>query len=134
MQTDITTTGQLGPFLKQLRIQRGYSQAELGEKIGLSQERISKIENYPEKCALNQLLTVLMALDAVMHVGSRTSRSARAQAQAPASVTLPLSELDASGAGSSASKSTANTHEMANAKDTTDASVEKRHPDDRETW
>jgi HTH-type transcriptional regulator/antitoxin HipB len=134
MRTDITTTGQLGPFLKQLRIQRGYSQAELGDKIGLSQERISKIESYPEKCALNQLLTVLMALDAVMHVESRTSLSAHAQAQAGARGTPTLSELEASGAGSSASGSKANMHERANAKDTTDAHVEKRHPDDLETW
>ncbi len=67
----IRTTGQLGPMLKQLRNAKQWSQLQLGKKIGLSQERISAIENHPERVTFDQLLTVLMALDAEITVGSR---------------------------------------------------------------
>jgi len=45
---------------------------ELGKKIGLSQERISVIENHPERVSIDQLLTLLMALDAELQVMPRT--------------------------------------------------------------
>lgn len=60
----IRTSGQLGPYLKALRRARGWSQEELGKQIGLSQERIAKIENAPEKVRFDSLLTVMMALSA----------------------------------------------------------------------
>jgi HTH-type transcriptional regulator/antitoxin HipB len=69
----IRTSGQLGPFLKQMRRDRRLSQTELGKKIGLSQERISAIENHPESVTFNQLLTVLMALDGELMVCPRTT-------------------------------------------------------------
>ena len=72
MKTSIKTSGQLGPLLKQLRVEKGLSQAVLGAKIGLSQERISRIESRPESVTLDQLLTVLMALDAAFAVERRT--------------------------------------------------------------
>lgn len=68
MGTPITTTGQLAPLLQRLRKNQGLSQAGLGQKLGLSQERISRIERFPEKVTLDQLLTVLMALDAELQV------------------------------------------------------------------
>ncbi len=71
MGTPITTTGQLSPLLNRLRKNQGLSQAGLGEKLGLSQERISRIERFPEKVTLDQLLTVLMALDAELQVVPR---------------------------------------------------------------
>lgn len=64
MRASIRTSGQLTPFLKKLRKDKSWSQAELGRKIGLSQERISSIENHPERVTLDNLLTLLMALDA----------------------------------------------------------------------
>ncbi len=75
MVNKIRTSGQLSPILKQLRKAKGWSQIELGKKIGLSQERISAIENHPEKTSINQLLTVLMALEAELQVGPRQSLS-----------------------------------------------------------
>ena len=72
MADTIRTTGQLGPILKRLRKARGWSQLELGKKIGLSQERISVIENHPERVSIDQLLTLLMALDAELQVMPRT--------------------------------------------------------------
>jgi HTH-type transcriptional regulator/antitoxin HipB len=63
MQTPIRTTGQLGPLLKRLRKNRNWSQTELGRRIGLSQERISTIENHPENVTLDNLFNVMMALE-----------------------------------------------------------------------
>jgi HTH-type transcriptional regulator/antitoxin HipB len=75
MINKIRTSGQLSPILKQLRKAKGWSQIELGKRIGLSQERISAIENHPEKTSIDQLLTVLMALEAELHVSPRQSLS-----------------------------------------------------------
>jgi HTH-type transcriptional regulator/antitoxin HipB len=84
----IRTSGQLGPVLKRLRKARGWSQFELGEKIGLSQERISVIENHPERVSLDQLLTVLMALEAELQIEQRSAVPAEASVQARAAGTL----------------------------------------------
>ena len=76
MESLVRTSGQLGPLLKQLRKAKQWSQFELGQKIGLSQERISAIENHPERVTFDQLLTVLMALDAELIVHSPALLSA----------------------------------------------------------
>ncbi len=73
MSTAVRTSGQLSPILKKLRRDKGWSQQALGEKVGLSQERISVIENHPEKVSLDNLLTVLMALDAEMQIAPRST-------------------------------------------------------------
>ena len=75
MNTSISTTGQLAPLLQHLRKNQGLSQTELGHKLGLSQERISRIERFPEKVTLDQLLTVLMALDAELQIAPRHPRA-----------------------------------------------------------
>jgi len=71
MSSPIRTSGQLGPALRALRQLRGWSQTELGRRVGLSQERISSIERAPERVTVGQLLTVLMALDGEMRVAAR---------------------------------------------------------------
>jgi HTH-type transcriptional regulator/antitoxin HipB len=71
MSTLIRTSGQLGPALRALREGHGWSQTELGRRVGLSQERISSIERQPERITVGQLLTVLMALDGELLVDSR---------------------------------------------------------------
>jgi len=71
MPTPIRTSGQLGPALCALRRLRGWSQTELGRRVGLSQERISSIERQPERITVSQLLTVLMALDGELLLDSR---------------------------------------------------------------
>lgn len=67
----VRTTGQLSPLLQRLRKARGWSQTQLGARIGLSQERISAIERAPESVSFDQLLTVLMALNAEFVVQTR---------------------------------------------------------------
>ena len=71
MATPVRTSGQLGPALRALRQARGWSQTELGRRVGLSQERMSSIEREPERITVGQLLTVLMALDGELLVDSR---------------------------------------------------------------
>lgn len=71
MPSAIRTSGQLGPALRALRHRRGWSQTELGRRIGLSQERISSIERQPERITVGQLLTVLMALNGELLLDSR---------------------------------------------------------------
>ncbi len=83
MISPITTKGQLGPLLMQLRRSHGLSQAALGSKLGLSQERISRIERYPEKMTVDQLITVLMALDAALCVAGRDELPGAAKRKAP---------------------------------------------------
>lgn len=72
MTSVVRTSGQLGPALKRLRKAKGWSQLELGKRIGLSQERISAIENHPERVTIDQIFTLLMALDAEIQIGPRS--------------------------------------------------------------
>ncbi len=58
----IQTPAQIKAALHSLRRAQRLSQSEFGRKIGLSQERISAIENHPERVTTDQLLTLLMAL------------------------------------------------------------------------
>lgn len=89
MKSIVRTSGQLGPLLKQIRKSRRLSQARLGEMIGLSQERVSAIENHPEKVTFDKLLTILMALDAEIMVGPRTSLSSGPSAASKAATAKP---------------------------------------------
>lgn len=57
----IKTPTQLKAALRTLRRAQGLSQSAFGAKVGLSQERISAIENHPERVTTDQLLTLLMA-------------------------------------------------------------------------
>jgi len=58
----IRTPTQLKTVLRGLRRAQGLNQSEFGRKVGLSQERISAIENHPERVTTDQLLTLLIAL------------------------------------------------------------------------
>lgn len=91
MADTIRTTGQLGPILKRLRKTKGWSQAELGKRIGLSQERISVIEHHPERGSIDQLLTVLMALDAEIQISPRTTLSTTTAGTSPPN-TIPTNK------------------------------------------
>jgi ATP-dependent DNA helicase RecG len=64
----IQTPTQLAPHLRALRIVKGWSQAQLGVKLSLSQARIARIEKDPLNVSVGQLLKVLNALDAKISV------------------------------------------------------------------
>lgn len=78
----IRTSSQLTPVLKRLRRERGLTQAAFGKLVGLSQERISAIENHPERVTIDQLFTILMALGAEVAIQPRP-RHQSSPAEAP---------------------------------------------------
>jgi len=68
----IKTPDQLKTMLRSLRRAQGLSQSKFGRRVGLSQERISAIENHPERVTTDQLLTLLMALDMELVIRPRS--------------------------------------------------------------
>ncbi len=69
----IKTPDQLKTTLRALRRAQGLSQSQFGRKVGLSQERISAIENHPERVTTDQLLTLLMALGVELVIRPRAT-------------------------------------------------------------
>ncbi len=63
---------QLGSVIQRARKLRKLSQAELGEKAGLWQETVSKIETGHSDAKLGTLLAVLAALDLELQVAPRS--------------------------------------------------------------
>lgn len=96
MNAGIRTPQQLSTELRALRKERGLSQKQLGEKLGLSQERISAIENHPERISVDQFLTILMALNADMSInlraGAQLEGRAKASVRATGDLTTPPKE------------------------------------------
>ncbi len=68
----IQTPAQLKAALRSLRRDQKLSQSAFGRKVGLSQERISVIENHPERVTTDQLLTLLMALGVELVIKPRS--------------------------------------------------------------
>ncbi len=60
----IQTPNQLSTHLRALRLAKGWTQAQLATKLGLSQTRVARIEKDPLSISVDQLLRVLTALDA----------------------------------------------------------------------
>jgi HTH-type transcriptional regulator/antitoxin HipB len=62
MDYTIQSPLQLASHLRALRKTRGLSQQQLGERLGLSQSRIARIEADPGSVSVEQFLAVLAAL------------------------------------------------------------------------
>jgi HTH-type transcriptional regulator/antitoxin HipB len=62
----IQTPTQLAMHLRGIRLAKGLTQKQLGEKLGLSQTRLARIESDPLSVSVGQLLKVLDALDGRM--------------------------------------------------------------------
>lgn len=62
MQIPLSTASQLPLHLKALRQHAKLSQAELAAKLQLSQSRLARMENAPERIRVEQLLNLLDAL------------------------------------------------------------------------
>lgn len=63
---------QLGAVLRRIRKQRGFTQAELGEKIHMRQATISKLEGGSSASRLNTLIASLAVLDLELLVRPRS--------------------------------------------------------------
>ncbi|GAA4343388.1 hypothetical protein GCM10023165_25800 [Variovorax defluvii] len=66
MDYAIRLTDQLKPHLRALRKQRGLTQAQLGQRLGLGQARIAEIEAKPGLISVDQLVQMLSALGATL--------------------------------------------------------------------
>lgn len=53
---------QLRTILRSLRQARGLTQEQLGQRIGVTQKRIARIEAAPEKTAYDQIARIVTAL------------------------------------------------------------------------
>jgi len=62
MNYAVSTPAQLRTVLRALRDSRGLSQAQLGDRIGVSQRRIATIEASPGRASFDQLSRIVAAL------------------------------------------------------------------------
>lgn len=71
---------QLGQVLRSTRKRLKLSQATIGAKLDLSQNRISYLELHPEELSLKQLLSWCSALGLELKLGARAAAPARSSA------------------------------------------------------
>ena len=62
MQYPVNTPQQLRAILRSLRVSRGLTQAQLGQKLGVSQKRVARIEAAPEVTAFDQIARIVSIL------------------------------------------------------------------------
>jgi HTH-type transcriptional regulator/antitoxin HipB len=67
----ITHPKQVGASLQARRKALGLTQAQVAERLGLSQNRLSELETRPETFTLEQLLAVLNVLGLDLALGER---------------------------------------------------------------
>jgi putative transcriptional regulator len=65
----IKTAGTLGELVRNQRRQRGWSQSQLAEKVGVSRLWVSQFENGKETVELGLVFKALRALDLTLDAG-----------------------------------------------------------------
>lgn len=65
----IKTVGALGELVRDQRKQRGWSQSQLAEKVGVSRLWVGQFENGKETVELGLVLKALRALDLTLDAG-----------------------------------------------------------------
>lgn len=68
----------LRSWLRDLRRRRGWTQAELGRRLGLGQARIAEIEKSPELISVQQLLQIVSTLGGMLGGSTADANSAPA--------------------------------------------------------
>ena len=63
MEYRIAIAQQLGGLLKSTRKKNQLTQQQLGERLGLSQRMVAKLEAHPEKASFERVLQALSALE-----------------------------------------------------------------------
>ena len=69
----LVTALQLGELLKSTRKHRKLTQAEVAARLGLSQNRISYLEQHPDEISFKQLLGWCAAVGLELRLGERVS-------------------------------------------------------------
>ena len=112
MDYPIRLADQLKAHLRSLRKQRGLTQAQLGQRLGIGQVRMAEIEARPGLVSVDQLVKLLSALGAGLVVRDREGRSAAPGAEPapepdPASSAPRPADRKKSGAVAGKARSTA---------------------------
>lgn len=68
MDFQLSTPKQLSQYIVGLRTQAGYSQAEAGEQLGISQQTYQRIEKQPHKTSIERLMLILKLFNAALIV------------------------------------------------------------------
>ncbi len=79
MHLPVHVPNQLREYLRALRKQRGLTQAQLGQLLGLGQARIAEIERNPGVVSVEQLLRLLSALNASLLIQDDDTAQATAR-------------------------------------------------------
>ena len=77
MTTLIRSAKALGNLIQRERKQKGWSQAELGDRVAMRQSAVSMIEKGQAALKLDTLMTIMAALDLDLHVGPRAKGSTK---------------------------------------------------------
>jgi len=78
MRLNITTAAQVGEIVRARRKARRLSQAELATQLGISQSRLSVIEQSPESLTLDRLIALCSVLGLTLALQDTPSREPRA--------------------------------------------------------
>ena len=69
----LVTGAQLGQLLKATRKRCKFTQAQVGARVGLSQNRVSYLEQHPDELSFKQLLSWCAAIGLELRLGERES-------------------------------------------------------------
>lgn len=86
----LLTATQLGQLLRAARKQRGLTQAAVGARLGLSQNRVSHLEGHADELSVKQLLTWCAVVGLELSLAQRLATAPEAGgAQAPGAASMP---------------------------------------------
>lgn len=80
----ILTAAQLGQLLRSARKRSDLTQAEVGARLGLSQNRVSHLEAHADELSFKQLLTWCAVVGLELQLADRSRSEAGAQASGSA--------------------------------------------------
>lgn len=77
----LLTASQLGQLLASTRKRHKMTQAAVGIRVGLSQNRISYLESHPDEISVKQLLSWCSVLELELQLGERDTSAASNSAE-----------------------------------------------------
>ncbi len=80
----LLTANQLGLLLRAARNRRGLTQAKVGARLGLSQNRVSHLESHADELSVKQLLTWCAVVGLELNLGERQTAGSTPLAAAAA--------------------------------------------------
>ncbi len=80
----LLTAAQLGQLLRAARKRRGLTQAAVGARLGLSQNRVSHLEAHADELSVKQLLTWCAVVGLELQIGARPPSDVSPSPSAPA--------------------------------------------------